>query len=417
MIRTKENEKYLKIAITGIVILLIGMICFFLFYRIRGFGAFFKDIIEILEPFIYGFVIAYVLRPTCRWWEKRFKQLLEKMNIKHAESIATALSITLCEILAITAVITLVMLVLPQVAASISALVVSLPDELDDMGTWLHDELEKYPTAQQSWDTMYAELSSRFREWLKTDLTPMIQTILNGLGNQVASMISVMKNLLIGLIVSIYLLANRRRFFAQIRLVLYGAVKEKWAKRIDDEILFADKMFSGFLMGKLLDSLIIGIICFVGTYMMGIKSALLISVVVGVTNIIPFFGPYIGAIPSILWLILENPIHAFYFLIFVVILQQLDGNLIGPKILGNSTGLSSFWVLFSILFFGGLWGFVGMIIGVPFFAVIYDIVTRLVVRGLNKNQHQDMLEKYDEDFLKKSQKIKKDEELQDSQND
>lgn len=161
-------------------------------------------------------------------------------------------------------------------------------------------------------------------------------------------------------------------------------------------------MFSGFLMGKLVDSLIIGVICFIGTYMMGIKSALLVSVVVGVTNIIPFFGPYIGAVPSTLWLLLENPLHAFYFLIFVIVLQQIDGNIIGPKILGNSTGLSSFWVLFSILFFGGLWGFVGMIIGVPFFAVIYDVITRLVMRGLRYNQRDDMLMAYDEQYVKKS---------------
>ena len=404
MLRKKENEKYFKIAVTGVVILLIGMICFFLFYRIRGFGAFFQDLIGILEPFIYGFVIAYVLRPTCRWWERHLKQLLERAHVKHAAVIASGLAITFCEILALTIVIALFMLVIPQVVTSVMSLIGVLPDQLDNANTWLHGMLEKYPTMQQSWDELYAELSSRLREWLKTDLTPMLQTIFNGLSIQVFNIVGFLKNAFLGVIVSIYLLAGRRRFLAQGRLVLFSVLKEKWAKLVEDEIIYADKMFSGFLMGKLLDSLIIGIICFVCTYLMGIKSALLVSVVVGVTNVIPFFGPYIGAIPSTLWLLIENPLHALYFLVFIIILQQIDGNIIGPKILGNSTGLSSFWVLFSILFFGGLWGFVGMIIGVPLFAVIYDIITRLVMRGLHRNQKEEMIEVYDDQYVKKIKK-------------
>ena len=411
MLRKKENEKYFKIAVTGVVILLIGMVCFFLFYRIRGFGAFFKDLIGILEPFIYGFVIAYVLRPTCRWWEKHLRQALERAHIKHAQGIAAALAITFCEILALTIVIALFMLVIPQLITSIMSLISVLPDQLDNANTSLHDLLEKYPTMQQSWDELYAELSTRLKEWLKTDLTPMLQTIINGLSIQVVNIVGFLKNAFLGLIVSIYLLAGRRRFLAQGRLVLFSVLKEKWAKLVEDEIIYADKMFSGFLMGKLLDSLIIGVICFVCTYLMGIKSALLVSVVVGVTNIIPFFGPYIGAIPSTLWLLLENPLHAVYFLIFIIILQQIDGNIIGPKILGNSTGLSSFWVLFSILFFGGLWGFVGMIIGVPFFAVVYDIITRLVMRGLHRNQKTDMLAAYDEQYVKNTKKTPRQEML------
>ena len=411
MLRKKENEKYFKIAVTGVVILLIGMICFFLFYRIRGFGAFFQDLIGILEPFIYGFVIAYVLRPTCRWWERHLNQLLERAHVKHAAVIASALAITFCEILALTIVIALFMLVIPQVVTSVMSLIGVLPDQLDNANTWLHDLLEKYPTMQQSWDELYAELSTRLREWLKTDLTPMLQTIFNGLSVQVFNIVGFLKNAFLGLIVSIYLLAGRRRFLAQGRLVLFSVLKEKWAKLVEDEIIYADKMFSGFLMGKLLDSLIIGVICFVCTYLMGIKSALLVSVVVGVTNVIPFFGPYIGAIPSTLWLLIENPLHAVYFLIFIIILQQIDGNIIGPKILGNSTGLSSFWVLFSILFFGGLWGFVGMIIGVPFFAVIYDIITRLVMRGLHRNQKEDMIESYDDQYVKRIKKTPRQEKL------
>ena len=163
---------------------------------------------------------------------------------------------------------------------------------------------------------------------------------------------------------------------------------------VEKEVRYADRMFNGFLMGKLLDSAIIGLICFAAVSIMRFESAAFISVVVGVTNIIPFFGPFIGAIPCALLLLLVNPAHCLMFLVFIIILQQVDGNLIGPKILGNTTGLSSFWVLFSILLFGGLWGITGMIIGVPLFAVLYDIFRQLIRFGLSHHNRDDLIAKY-----------------------
>ena len=166
-------------------------------------------------------------------------------------------------------------------------------------------------------------------------------------------------------------------------------------------------MFNGFFVGKIIDSAIIGLICFAGTTILGFESAAFISVVIGVTNIIPFFGPFIGAIPCALLLLLgTHPWDALYFLIFIVILQQIDGNIIGPKILGNTTGVSSFWVLFSILLFGGLWGIVGMVIAVPLFGVIYDIIRKLVNRGLRRNQQEEMRTEYNRDFHKPQEKKK-----------
>ena len=152
----------------------------------------------------------------------------------------------------------------------------------------------------------------------------------------------------------------------------------KWANNVIEELRFVNQMFGGFIIGKLVDSLIIGIICFIGTSLMKMPFTLLISVIIGVTNIIPFFGPFIGAIPTGFLVLLVSPVKCIYFLIFILLLQQFDGNILGPKILGDSTGLSSFWVLFSILLFGGLFGFVGMIIAVPAFAVIYDLIARAV---------------------------------------
>ena len=171
---------------------------------------------------------------------------------------------------------------------------------------------------------------------------------------------------------------------------------EEFANQAESHI----KMFNGFLVGKIIDSAIIGLLCFAGLSFMGFEAPAFIGVIIGITNIIPFFGPFIGAIPCGLLLLLENPMHCLYFIIFIFVLQQLDGNVIGPKILGNTTGVSSFWVLFSILLFGGMWGVVGMVIGVPLFAVIYDIIRKLVYRGLRKHKRESMITDYEEKYHK-----------------
>ena len=225
-----------------------------------------------------------------------------------------------------------------------------------------------------------------------------IQGILNNITVQLIEVLSVFKNMFLGFLIAVYLLASRKLFGAQAKLLLYGIFPNKWAQIIEEEVHYTDKMFNGFFVGKIIDSAIIGVICFAGTTLMGFESAAFISVVIGVTNIIPFFGPFIGAIPCALLLLLDNPWQALYFLIFIVILQQVDGNIIGPKILGNTTGVSSFWVLFSILLFGGLWGLVGMVIAVPLFGVLYDIIRKLTNRGLQKNHKEDMREEYDNSF-------------------
>ena len=193
-------------------------------------------------------------------------------------------------------------------------------------------------------------------------------------------------NILIGLIVAVYVLHGRKRFGKQARLIVRSIFSDRWADRILEEVEFIDRMFGGFINGKILDSAIIGVLCYIACLIFKFPSALLVSVIIGVTNVIPFFGPFIGAIPATLLILIQNPIKALWFVLFVLVLQQLDGNIIGPKILGNTTGLSSFWVLFAILLFGGLWGFVGMIVGVPLFSVIYDVIKKLVIHGLQRHQ-------------------------------
>lgn len=237
--------------------------------------------------------------------------------------------------------------------------------------------------------------------WLKDSILPYMNMILTGLSDSMINAAGIFMNLFIGLVVAVYLLSGRKKFKKQGKLILYSLFKERWANKIVEEIRFADRVFSGFIGGKLLDSAIIGVICYAGMMVLGLPYAILISVIVGVTNIIPFFGPYIGAIPSAIILLTVSPMSCLIFVIFIVILQQVDGNIIGPKILGSSTGLSGIWVLFSILFFGGLFGFVGMLIGVPVFAVIYDLIRQLIVRGLELRNKSKMFDEYELEYPRK----------------
>ena len=192
-----------------------------------------------------------------------------------------------------------------------------------------------------------------------------------------------------------------------IKRVVFAFFKKERAERIWYVTKRSIKIFSDFFDGKMVDSLIIGLLCFVSMIVIsffGVKGfsdcALLVSIVVCITNMIPYFGPFIGGVPSVLLLCIYSPKSALVFAVLIIIIQQLDGNVIGPKILGNTTGVSSFWVLFAILLFGGMWGVVGMVIGVPLFAVIYDIIRKLVYRGLRKHKRESMITDYEEKYHK-----------------
>lgn len=217
-------------------------------------------------------------------------------------------------------------------------------------------------------------------------MLPNLTNYLYNLSMGVARVIGVLTDLLIGLIVAAYLLGCKDTLCAQSKKMIYSSMKLSAANLVISKFRYAHHVFGGFINGKLLDSLIIGIICFICCTLMDMPYTMLVSVIVGVTNVIPFFGPFIGAIPSGFLILLNSPIKAVYFAIFILILQQFDGNILGPKILGGSTGLSSFWVLFSILLFGGLFGFVGMVLGVPIFAVVYNLTDDIIRWALTRKR-------------------------------
>jgi len=398
-VKDDEMKKYLKIGITGAAILASGILCAFVLFKMRVIIELLKGITGILKPFLYGAVIAYLLAPLCNKIEEKLFQTFPKANRKAKRFICfIAIVISLCVALAIVWMV--IMLIIPQVWDSVMKIIDMVPQKITILNNWIEHMLENQPELQAYFEEFANQAESHINSLLNVDTIQKVQSIINSLSVQVFGVLGVLKNISLGFLISAYLLGSRKLFGAQAGLILHGIFPDKWAEIIEEEIRYTDKMFNGFLVGKIIDSAIIGLLCFAGLSFMGFEAPAFIGVIIGITNIIPFFGPFIGAIPCGLLLLLENPMHCLYFIIFIFVLQQLDGNVIGPKILGNTTGVSSFWVLFSILLFGGMWGVVGMVIGVPLFAVIYDIIRKLVYRGLRKHKRESMITDYEEKYHK-----------------
>lgn len=387
-------KRYLKIGITGAAILASGILCAFVLFKMPVIISVLKGITEILKPFLYGVVFAYLLAPLCNKIEEKLFQIFPKAKTKARRFICfIAIVISLC--VAIAVIWLIIMMIIPQVWDSVMKIIQMVPQKLIVVNNWIEHMLENQPELQAYFEEFSSQAESNIDSLLNVDTIQKVQSIINSLSVQLFGVLGVVKNIFLGLLISAYLLGSRKLFGAQAGLILHGVFSDKWAKIIEEEIRYTDKMFNGFLVGKIIDSAIIGLLCFAGTSIMGFEAPAFISVIIGITNIIPFFGPFIGAIPCGLLLLLENPMHCLYFIIFIFVLQQLDGNVIGPKILGNTTGVSSFWVLF-----GGMWGVVGMVIGVPLFAVIYDIIRKLVYRGLRKHKRESMITDYEEKYHK-----------------
>ncbi|MCD8197371.1 MAG: AI-2E family transporter [Lachnospiraceae bacterium] len=381
----KKIDLKLMLSLFGAAALAI-LLQFFLTH-LNQVDGFLKTVIGILMPFIIGAVIAYLLTPTCTRLESGLKKLLAKR--KNSAGLAGGLSVLLTLLLAAVVILALLFIVVPALANSIYSILLQIPSSIRHFQNWAIELAGDNETLQNYINDLTATASTSLPAWLRNTVLPWLQTLIGGVSAGVTSVFSALYNLLVGIIVSVYLLGSRKNFARQGKKILYCVFNRKWADRILNEIRYADRMFTGFLSGRIIDSLIIGVICFIGMLILRIPNPLLISVIVGVTNIIPFFGPYIGAVPSFLPILMVSPIKSLIFLIFILILQQFDGNILGPRILGNVTGLNSFWVLFAILFFGGMFGFIGMIVGVPVFAVIYDVIRKLVNKGLAYREAQE----------------------------
>ena len=344
-------------------------------------------IVSILMPIIYGAVLAYLMLPiynkTRVYTAEKLKRCIKDGHT--ADSLAKAAGTLVSLLLLIAIVCGLFWMVIPQIYTSIIGLQESLGENINNLSLWLMKMFEDNPTIEQTIMPFYEQAATEFQNWLTTDLVPNMSKIIGELSTGLLSVVT---------IVMVYFLNIKDTLSAQSKKIVYSLLKLKDANRLVSEVRFAHSVFGGFITGKLLDSLIIGIMCFFAMQFLKMPYVLLVSVIIGVTNVIPFFGPFIGAVPSAFLILLVSPMKCLYFLIFILVLQQFDGNILGPKILGDSTGLPSFWVLFSILLFGGLFGFVGMIIAVPLFAVIYRLTATYVSSALRKKDLSARTEDY-----------------------
>ncbi|MBP3684291.1 MAG: AI-2E family transporter [Oscillospiraceae bacterium] len=391
----KRQYLYLMLSFFGAISL--SILVFFLVYRFQGVGDIFHQLSDILAPFIYGSVVAYLLRPACNWYEGILVQYLPRKGKK----LASGLAVTLSLITGIFVVYVLIIMIVPQLYSSVLSLWTTLPQKVSQFIAWARDtfgEEENIAQLLHLFDTSTTALYQDLEAWVTTTVGPYISNIVSGVGSSVYKVFMFVYDMLIGLIVACYVLASRKKFARQSVLVVRSLLKPKWADLFLNEVAFVDRMFGGFIDGKILDSAIIGVLCYIGCMIFKFPNALLVSAIVGITNVIPFFGPFIGAVPSTLLIMIEDPIKGLWFILFVLALQQLDGNVIGPAILGDRTGLSSFWVLFAIILCGGLWGIVGMVVCVPMFAVIYDTVKKLVRRGLSKKGQSQLWDEYKTEY-------------------
>ncbi len=376
----KKNSCYLKgmFALFGAAALSVSF--YFLLARWDSVKGFLSTLTGILMPFIIGGVLAYLLTPACNFLERQLLKKLDKK--KNGIKMTEGISILLTLVFAVAAILALLIMVIPALIENLYSILTQIPDNVQAFKSWALQLAGDNGTLKNYINDLSETASTDLPEWINDTVLPGLQTLIGDISAGVIKFAGKIYNLLIGVIVSIYLLGCRKTFARQGKKLIHSIFPKKWALAILNEFTYANRMFTGFISGRIADSLVIGVICFVGMLILKIPNPVLISVIVGVTNVIPFFGPYIGAIPSFLLILAVKPVKAIVFLIFILILQQFDGNVLGPRILGNVTGLSSFWVLFSILLFGGLFGFVGMIIGVPVFAVIYDIIRKLVNKGV-----------------------------------
>lgn len=369
------NKKYTTIAVYSFIVIAVSIIFYLVLSEIEQFSLVLATFVSIINPFIYGFVFAYLINFPLKLFIKYLPSL--RFFKKTKESKIHIISLILAYILSGLLIYLFITLILPQLITSITGLIKNTPGYIrsttDYIEAFSTDTL--IPTEIRSFiNDRWVEIA----EYINKLATALIPTLLSFLRNIAQSFF----NIFLGLIVSTYMLAEKDHFISISKKVNYSIFNKVTAEKLLAISRRSNIVFSDFLGGKILDCAIVGLIAFIVLSIVRMPYTLLVSFIVAVTNIIPFFGPFIGAIPSFLIIFFESPVMAVWFVVIILILQQLDGNVIGPKILGNSLGISSFWILFSVLISGKLFGFIGMVIGVPLFVLIYSIAKEIMEERL-----------------------------------
>lgn len=396
----KWDKKYLYWGITAFCVIAASL----LFYMALSYLGFISEkinqLVVILSPFIWGFVITYLILPFMKKVEAEIYPLLQKLSVTikkkygkklklkkevNLAKLSRGISVVLGEIVFLAIVSMLFYMLIPQLIESINNLIANSNSYLETTSDWIEGLLANYPEIERQVLPMLEDFNDTAANFIRTTILPYVGSLASSLTSGVISALKAVYNLVIGIVVSVYVLSTYEDFGAHAKKLLYSIFSVNATEKILDGLSAVDRTFMGFITGKLLDSLIVAIICYVGCAIIGTPYTLLVSAIIGVTNIIPFFGPIIGLVPSAFLILLVDPVKSLIFIIFIIILQQIDGNIIGPKILGNSVGITGFNVMFAIIVGAGLFGFWGMLFGVPVFVVLYNIFKSIVNRKLKRS--------------------------------
>lgn len=369
------NSKYTTISVYSVITFAVCLALVQIAINAAKIFGVIGTIFSVLSPIVWGLVIAYLLNPVMMALEKGCKRLFEKKkpHPKLVRGISTALSV----LFGIVLVYALVAVIFSQVLDSIMNIFNNASTYMNNIYDMVNKYLAQYPELVDYINTQLDSIRATVMSTVN-DLIPKVGDWALKIKDGAMGILVAVKDFVIGFIVAVYLLLDKEKFIAQSKKLLTALLPKKWDNGFFGLCSHTNKMFSGFISGKILDSFIIGMLCFIIMRIMNMEYTVLISTIVGVTNIIPFFGPFIGAIPSALLLLISAPSQTWKFIVLIIVLQQFDGNILGPKILGDSTGLPAFWVMFAIFLGGGLFGFSGMLLGVPVFAVIYTLIGDLV---------------------------------------
>jgi len=411
-------KHYFRLGFTAFLTVAACITFFFVLYRWGTLSSVIGKIVKSAEPIIIGLALAYLLMPVKEFIEKPILKFLISKKIKRetAKSWAKTLGIAGAIVFLFIIIAILIVSLGPALFTSIVGLIDAMPSYIESFVKWISDsglaDTEVAVFIGHSINSLTAELEN----WAKTEILPLVQQYITQITSGVLSIVKTILNFLIGIIAMTYVMSIQESLVGQCKKIIYAIFPAKKGNIIIDTVRKSNKIFGGFVIGKIIDSAIIGVIAYIGCLLLKIPSALLVAFIIGVTNVIPFFGPFIGAVPSIALVLIQSPIHALYLAIFILILQQVDGNIIGPKILGDQTGLSAFWVLTSILIAGGLFGFFGMLLGVPVFAVIYYITQQIIIYRMKSRNLSAETEEYIElieiDETSMEMKYPKDEDTQ-----
>lgn len=383
-----RNNQYFHLGLMLLTVISVSILLLAVVLNFSSFMAVIKTILGAFSPVISGAVFAYLLNPLMNFCDRRLYPWLlrRKMDKQKAYRLSRVLSMIFALLFAVVLVYEFFSMLLPQLYESIVGIINNMSTYYSDAEKWVLGFLADNPALSSQVDKLLEQFYQFLEGWINPDLLSNINSIFASLTSSVLSVVRGILNLLIGVVAAVYILWLRDRFLAQTKKIAVALMPQQRADRFFELGRKIHRVFSGFIIGKLVDSLIIGVLCYIGALLLRFPYPALIATVVGVTNVIPFFGPFIGAIPCALLILLVDPLKCLYFVIFIFGLQQLDGNVIGPRILGDTIGISGFWVLVSITVAGSLFGFTGMLLGVPVFAVLYMLLSETVAEQLRRKK-------------------------------